>query len=278
MTIELESFLFKEENSRTKESLVNYRLFYDLKLAAALRGYDLSLYTSDVDRDGFDIILDDQDSVRKIQLKTVLKNATTSTWHIHKTMLRPDVEFCEYLGFEPTQSGTGVQGGVILMELDPQNDSMAIRYYYTDVFVITALYLNIVNRNPKIRSTIFDSFYQNIRDGVSNEKMPVPKSLFIEAKGPEHLLGLMALHNRISYGWRHNLISIGKDHFFHPIDDSVLPAPKTMLKESIADELIKLTEGLVKPKANTRKSKSADHSSLLFCATGDVERKRLLSD
>ena len=246
MATKLESFLFKEENSRTKESLVNYRLFYDLKLAAALRGYDLSLYTPDVDRDGFDIILDDQDSVRKIQLKTVLKKATTSTWHIHKTMLRPDDEFCEQLGFEPTQSGIGVQGGVILMELDPLNHSMEIRYHYTDVFVITALYLNIVNRSPKIRSTIFDTFYQNIRDGSSNEKMPVPKSLFVEAKGPEHLLGLMGLHNRINHGWWHHLINIGKDHFFQPIDDSELPAPKTKLREMIADQLIALTEGLVK--------------------------------
>lgn len=246
MQTELESFLFKEENSRTKESLVNYRLFYDLKLSAALRGYDLSLYTPDVDRDGFDIILDDQDSVRKIQLKTVLSNAKTSTWHIHKAMLRPDDEFCEELGFEPTQSGTGVQGGVILMELNPLNDSMDIRYYYTDVFVITALYLKIVNRNPKIRTTIFDSFYKNIRDGSSNEKMPVPKSLFVEAKTPEHLLGLMALHNRINHGWWHHLINVGKDHFLQPIDDAELPAPKACLKEIIADELIMLTEGLVK--------------------------------
>ena len=244
MPPELEIFLFKEENSRTKESLVNHRLFYDLKLAAALRGYDLSLYTPDVDRDGFDIILDDQDILRKIQLKTVLKNATTSTWHIHKTMLRPAGQFCEELGFEPTTSGTGVQGGVLLMELDPKNDSMDIRYHYTDVFVITALYLGIVNRRPKIRKTIFDSFYSKIRDGVSNEKMPVPKSLFVEAKTPEHLLGLMSLHNRINHCWWHHLISIGKDHFFQPIDDSELPAPKTHLREIIAKDLIMLTEGL----------------------------------
>lgn len=248
MSTALEAFLRKEENSRTKESLVNYRILYDLKLAAALRGYDLSLYTSDVDRDGFDIILDDQDSVRKIQLKTVLSSATTSTWHIHKSILRPDAQFCEELGFEPTHSGVGVQGGIVLMELDPLSDSMGIRYHYTDVFVITALYLNIVNRKPKIRSTIFSTFYKNIRNGSSNEKIPVPKSFFVEAKGPEHLLGLIALHNRINHGWWHHLINIGKDHFFQTIDDSDLPAPKTKLREMVADELITLTEGLVKSK------------------------------
>jgi hypothetical protein len=203
------------------------------------------LYTPDVDRDGFDIILDDQDSVRKIQLKTVLKNATTSTWYIHRTMLRPDVEFCEQLGFEATQSGTGVQGGVILMELDPQPDSMKICYYYTDVFIITALYLGIVNRKPKIRPTVFNSFYKNIRDGTSNEKMRIPKSLFVEAKGSEHLLGLMALHNRINHGWWHHLINIGKNHFICPINDAELPASREKLKEIIANELLELTNGLV---------------------------------
>lgn len=154
MPNELESFLYQEKNSRTKECLVNFRLFYDLKLAAALRGYDLSLYTPDVDRDGFDIIVDDHDSVRKIQIKTVLKNSSTTAWHIHKTMLRPDVEFCDQLGFEPSPFGTGVQGGVILMELEPKPSSMGLRYYYTDVFVVTALYLKIVNRKPEIKKNI----------------------------------------------------------------------------------------------------------------------------
>lgn len=246
MTNELESFLFQEENSRTKESLVNYRLLYDLKLAAALSGYDLILYTPDVDRDGFDIIIDDRDKVRKIQLKTVLKNSTTSTWHIHKTMLRPDVGFCDQLGFEPSPFGTGVQGGVILMELDPNPSSMGISYYYTDVFVVTALYLRIVNQTPKVRETVFDSFYRNVRDGVSNEKLSLPKSLFVEAKGPEHLLGLMVLHNRINYGWWHHLINIGKDHFHQPVDDSDLPAPKEKLREIVADDLLELTNGLCK--------------------------------
>jgi len=249
VTTKLETFLFKEENSRTKESLVNFRLFYDLKLAAALDGYDLSLYTPDVDRDGFNILLDDLDSIRKIQLKTVLKSATTSTWDIHKTLLRPNDDFCDELGFEPTPSGIGVQGGVILMELEPLNNSMEIRYYYTDIFIITALYLNIVNKSPRIRSSIFDTFYQNIRDGFSNEKMSIPKSLFVEAKGPEQLLGLMVLHNRINYGWWHHLITIGKDHFLQPVDDSTLPTSKVNFRETIADELIVLTEGLIKPKA-----------------------------
>jgi len=241
---ELETFLFAAENSKTKESLLNYRLFYDLKLAAAHRGYDLSLYTPDVDRDGFDIIIDDRDISRKIQLKTVLKNATTPRWGIHRTMLRPSIELCEELGFEQTHSGTGVQGGIILMELSPTDNSLEIEYFYTDIFVITALYLGIVNKNPNVSTSTFEKFYNDIRNGASNEKIYIPRSLFVNPKSPEHLLGLMALHNRVNYGWWHHLIAIGKDRFVEPIDDSDLPAPKANLRRTIAEDLMKLTNGL----------------------------------
>jgi len=246
MIAELEKFLSDAKNSRTKESLVNFRLFYDLKLAAALRGYDLSLYTPDVDRDGFDIIVDDHDSMRKIQLKTVLKSAKTSRWDIHNDILRPTHYFCEQLGFEPTVSGTGSQGGIILMELDPQIDSMSIGYYYTDIFVITALNLRLVKRKPQIPSKVFQSFYANIKDGMAHSKIPVPKSFFVKAKSPEHLLGLMGLHNRVNHVWWHHLISIGEDHFLRQIDDDELPAPKEHLKTMIADQLISLTSNLYK--------------------------------
>lgn len=247
MGSKLESFLFEDKNSRTKESLVNNRLRYDLKLAAALSDYDLSLYTSDVDRDGFDIILDDHDSVRKMQLKTVLKTAATTTWFIHKAMLRPEYKFCAELGFELSPSGTGVQGGVILMELDPHGDSMDIRYHYTDVFVIAALSLGIVMRKRKIASKVFNTFYSNVKEGDSSEKVKVPKSFFVEAKSPGHLLGLMGLHNnRIANVWWNHLISIGKDKFVRPIPDSDLPVPKSHLRGLIADELLILTVGLAK--------------------------------
>lgn len=76
--------------------------------------------------------------------------------------------------------------------------------------------------------------------------MPLPKSLFVEAKGPEHLLGLMVLHNGINHGWWHHLINIGKDHFHQPVDDADLPAPKEKLREIIADDLLELTKGLSK--------------------------------
>jgi len=125
----LEKYLFAPENSHAKESLINNKLIYDLKLAAAQQGYFLNVYTPEVDKDGFDIIIDDQDQLIKVQLKTVMAKSDTSSWDIHKTLLRPDPYICEQLGFEPSPTGTGYQGGVILIEIeDSKNDGFQVKY------------------------------------------------------------------------------------------------------------------------------------------------------
>ena len=74
---EIEQWLIEPRNSHAKESLLNNRLFYDVKLAAARRGYYLNTYFDDVDKDGFDVIFDDQDTLIKTQLKTVASTAPT---------------------------------------------------------------------------------------------------------------------------------------------------------------------------------------------------------
>jgi len=249
----LKRFLLAEVNSRTKESIINFKLFYDLKLAAALDGYDLSLYTPDVDRDGFDIIIDDRDSVRKIQLKTVIKTTrngkiapTTTSWGIHKCMLRPDMEFCERLGFEFSPTGVGVQRGVILIELEPDDSGLQISYAYTDIFVIIALNLGLVKKSPGIKSSVVKKLFQGIRDGVSNEKITIPRSVFVDAKSPEHLLGLISMHNRICNGWWHHLLTISENEYVQKLDESKLAAPLKALRTQVADKLILLASGLSK--------------------------------
>ncbi len=238
---DLRSFLKYPANSTTKESLIGYRIFYDLKLMAALKGYDLRINTPDVDRDGFDIILDDKDREVKIQLKTVLDDSKTQCWSIHKTLLRPRSELCEKLGFEDSPSGTGIQGGIILVELSPKIDSLDVTYYYTDILVITALRLLIVNKSPKIQEKTFRSFYQEIAIGTSHDKINVRKSFFVKAKTPDHLLGLMGLHSTSRVGWSH-LIAIAEDHFLGPVNNPDIPIP--FLRQFIAEQLISLTDNL----------------------------------
>ena len=102
---QLEKFLFAPKNSHAKESLINNKLLFDLKLAAAERGYFLNVYLPEVDKDGFDMIFDDHDLVVKTQLKTVMRGAGTSSWKIHKRILRPTVDLVENFGFECSPSG-----------------------------------------------------------------------------------------------------------------------------------------------------------------------------
>ena len=71
---DLEKFLLEPSHCHAKESILMNKLIFDFKLAASIRGYHLESYTSDVDHEGFDIIFDDQDQIKKLQVKTVMGN------------------------------------------------------------------------------------------------------------------------------------------------------------------------------------------------------------
>lgn len=71
----LEEFLNQPRNMHAREQILMHRLFLDLKTAAAQRGYYLNTYFDDVDQDGFDVIFDDHDHIKKIQVKSVGKGS-----------------------------------------------------------------------------------------------------------------------------------------------------------------------------------------------------------
>ncbi len=73
-----------KENTDAREEVLNHRLHYDLKIAPAERDYHLLSYIADVDHDGFDVILDDRDNLRKIQLKSTVKKVS---------VFRPEIYF-----------------------------------------------------------------------------------------------------------------------------------------------------------------------------------------
>ena len=69
----LTRFLKAERNSITREVLLRHKFIFDVLLAAARRDYALQIFLGEVDREGFDIVLDDTDAIRKIQLKSVFR-------------------------------------------------------------------------------------------------------------------------------------------------------------------------------------------------------------
>ena len=59
---QLKQFLNAPINSKTRERIFFNRLYFDIKLAAARRGYSLTVFEPEVDREGFDVVLDDADT------------------------------------------------------------------------------------------------------------------------------------------------------------------------------------------------------------------------
>jgi hypothetical protein len=111
----ISKFFKHPDNSGIREKIFFHRLYYELTLAAAHRG--AFLFTPEVDREGFDIVLDDGEVSRRFQLKSFVKSARTASWKIQRRLLRPERRDAEALGFEFSPTGTGLGGGVILIRL-----------------------------------------------------------------------------------------------------------------------------------------------------------------
>lgn len=243
----LESYLFSSKNSHAKESLINNRLFYDLKLAAAENGYFLNLYLPEVDKDGFDIILDDQDNLIKLQLKTVMKSASTKSWDIHKSLLRPSAHYCEELGFEFSPTGTGYQGGVILIEITAE-DGLETEYYYTDIILILGLKEKIIEHSSPPTAKAMDKFLEKLCAGSYFEKVAVNKNMFIKANGPAGLLALIGLHNaKNTSTWRYHIKTM-----ISSCNEGSLPAPFDKLKEYVNQEISSISDGSIKRRKEGR--------------------------
>lgn len=238
---QLETYLFAPENSHSKESLVNNKLFFDLKLAAAERDYFLNLYLPEVDKDGFDIILDDQDSLTKLQLKTVMKKAPTVSWDIHKTLLRPSYLYCEQLGFESSPTGTGYQGGIILIEVDAEN-GLKVDYYYTDIIILLGIRGKIIKLNSPPTDKAINKLFSDLGSGFSHDKVAVNKNMFVKAKNPAGLLALIGLHNTANTSiWRYHIQTM-----VPPCNEDDLPSPYEKLKKFVNEEISAISNDSVK--------------------------------
>jgi hypothetical protein len=135
--------ILRNDNTHAREEVLNHRLLYDLQIAAGDCGYHLASYRPEVDHDGFDVILDDRDSLRKLQLKSVC-NHGTSSWEIHKGILRPSFRTWEQFGFDFTASW-GTEGGVILIDVvDQDGDGFTVSYSYTDIYYISLIATDVI--------------------------------------------------------------------------------------------------------------------------------------
>lgn len=202
-TLTKKPYLYRQENSLAREATLTPRLIFDLKSAAAESDYELRIFTPDVDRDGYDVVLDDGDNTRMIQLKSRAIDASTLNWGIHKRLLRPVKYWCEPLGHAPSPETVGLGGAVVLVEIScSSGQSPQVTYRFTDFPLIATFEAKLIQKGKgKLSSDKLQDFWRNLFSGPRTEKITVPMSYFIRAKGPGELLALLCLHNRFNEFW-----------------------------------------------------------------------------
>lgn len=240
---DLKTFINQASNSRIRENLLTFRFIYDVKLGAAIRRDELQVYLPEVDKHGYDVILDNQETVRKFQLKTFSKYSKTSSWHIHKTILRPQSYLCENLGFHFDVEHIGLNGGVVLMEFEAGENGIEVDYYYSDIYILLAFKNGIIYYD-KDTIKIADKFIDKLMSGRSHEKIEMCKSLFVKAKGPEHLLALMGYYSRFDSSWSYNLTEYIKIVNRNQNKNEVVTA--TQREKAVIDGLTDLINGRIK--------------------------------
>jgi len=200
----LQAFLKAKVNSVSRERIFHNKLFFDLKLAAARRGYHLSIFEPEVDRDAFDVFLDDGDNERRIQVKTVLTSSSTTSWSSTRRFMRPERNYGDRLMIPPADCGAG--GGFLLIEIDASVSEAPVRYSYTDYFIATALSMRLLRgtsapvqngpgRKKESREETASKFLRNLTRKNPGDKIRLARPLFVRVTSPDTLLALMNLHS-----------------------------------------------------------------------------------
>lgn len=202
----LRSFFANSANSVTREKIFFHRLSFDLTIAAALAGSHLNIYEPEVDRDGFDIVVEDEDGVGWYQTKAVLSSAKTARWKISVGFLRPDIDSAEDYLWDPAEAGRG--GGVILVEILDETPEGSVTYRYTDFHILTAIaegYLvespyNGPGRRAKGAREAANEMITGLRKSCRKDKVALTKQLFVTAGSVDHLMGMMGRKSEGAYG------------------------------------------------------------------------------
>lgn len=208
---ELETFLNDAKNTTSRERLLAHYLVYNLKLSSMRAGVDLRVYEPDVDREGFDLVVESDDVLRKVQTKVVQPGAKTNAWDIHKGFLRPSPWYSEHHGLEPTIAGYGTEGAVLIMDLNYDQDELRVEYRYFDILILTAREIGLIpsgHRNEgKIPATLNELSSDPIRGRVA-----IPSWMFVRVKNTDALLSLLGLHSRLNSSWQYVMRNAAGSH------------------------------------------------------------------
>lgn len=203
----LSEFYRNPENTVTREHMFTSRLQFELLEAAGRRGVALRAYIPTVDRDGFDIIFDDGQSLVPVQLKTNIAN--TSSWKVHRKLYRPKRVYMPAYHLHSPSYNSGMGGGVIVMNISvSSNNQTSVSYMYSDFLILHMLKEGFFEKS-NLQLKVNDVYSSTI-DEVDG-KFSLNKCAFIEASNPDQLLNLMGLQSIYNSMWRMQYLDYIRD-------------------------------------------------------------------
>jgi len=233
------------ENSVTRERIFFHKLYFDLKLAGARRGYALTLFEPEVDRDAYDIVLDDGDGQRRVQLKSVVSTGKTNHWGSTKRFMRLEAAYGDQIGMAPADCGIG--GAFVVIVIDDTDDEGKVQYLYTDYYLIEALGFRLVRekkprkglksfgRDALDRVDFATRFLKAVHQGSSRDKIDLDRKLFLRAANADALLALLGLHSTANAAPISDLVMRAITSGFRLMNDGSVDPNVSLEARAIAD-------------------------------------------
>lgn len=196
-------FLNDSRNSVVREKMANYRFFYEVKLSAARCCQDIQISLPEIDKEGYDVVLDDEDQIRVFQIRTTLSQSSTSRWKVQKQLLRPDFHNAEMLQFELSPEGVGHQGAIVLIEIEATEHAItSFNYYYCDIYTLKAFEYGLISKRSYSSNQSVLNVIKKLQRGNRYEKVELPQSAFLKVSDIDKLLALANLSSKADNHWR----------------------------------------------------------------------------
>ena len=203
----LAEFLNRPVNSLYRECLLKHKLLFDIQLAFANNGRRLLIYESEYDQDGFDLIFDDLNLHKHFQVKSIVSPSKTSSFEIHRNLLRPSLKEIDYYPVSPDSFGIGYGGGVLLIEVVPNASDLSVNYYFTDGLILSAFSAGIFRYKLSVSQGSVEKCFQKFADPTQyGGKIKITKPCFIKFVSLSKLFSYCGFQIEDCGGARFNLL------------------------------------------------------------------------
>ena len=177
----LEKHLKKPENSVVREKLLKHKFLYDIQLEYLKQSSSILYYESDYDRDGFDLLFDNLLTQKHFQMKSVMKSSSTSSFKIHRKLLRPRLNELNYYPLSHDDYGLGYGGGVILIVAEEVNNTLELSYQYCDGLILCAFNIGYFeHKTAQRQKSVVCAFKEYQNSNEKDGKVKITKSCFLK--------------------------------------------------------------------------------------------------